>query len=101
MRIVVACVLALGVLLPFGAAAEPAAEEGVASHTAREAATRVRVGAAQHWRLARFHERVALGVGWSVPRRLYDADGRLLTERSLLFDGRDLERPGLYVALRF
>jgi hypothetical protein len=62
---------------------------------------RVQVGAAEHWSPARFQDRVSFGLGWSVPRRLYDADGQLLTERSLLFPGLDLERTGLYLALRF
>jgi len=62
---------------------------------------RIQVGAARHWTPARFQERVSLGLGWSIPQRLFDADGRLLTERSLLFRGRDLERAGLYLALRF
>jgi len=49
----------------------------------------------------RFGGHLGIGVGWSLPQRWYDADGQLLTERSLLNPGDDLERSGLYLALRF
>jgi hypothetical protein len=62
---------------------------------------RFAVGAETHWRPGTFDDRLGLGLGWRVPQRWYDADGMLLTERSLLHPGRDLERPGLYLALRF
>ena len=62
---------------------------------------RVRIGAAQHWLPERLGRRLGLGVGWSLPQRWYDTDGQLLTERSLLTPGDDLERSGLYLALRF
>ncbi len=62
---------------------------------------RVRVGAALYWLPERLGRRLGLGVGWSLPQRWYDADGQLLTERSLVSPGHDLERSGLYLALRF
>jgi hypothetical protein len=100
MRVLVAAALALGLGLPAAAAADPALEiRGRASHAAE--AERFRVGADTHWSPDSFDHRLGLGLGWRVPRRWYDADGALLTERSLLHPGHDLERPGLYVALRF
>jgi hypothetical protein len=75
---------------------EPKGEAGVAA-----AVDRFHVGADTHWTPDRFEDRLGLGLGWRVPRRWYDADGALLTERSLLDPGRDLERPGLYLALKF
>ena len=99
MRPLTALILAL-LLIPQLAFADPA--QGFRGAFAEAAsAGRIQVGAAQHWSPARFQNRLSLGLGWSVPRRLYDADGQLLTERSLLFPGRDLERTGLYLALRF
>ncbi len=99
MRAFVALVLTLS-LLPQLASADP--DRALrAEDTEPASALRIQVGAAQHWSPAGFRKRLALGLGWSVPRRLYDADGQLLAERSLLFRGRDLERTGLYLALRF
>ena len=49
----------------------------------------------------RFGRHVGLGLAWTLPQRWYDADGELLTERSLLHPGDDLERSGFYFALRF
>ena len=99
MRPFAALVLALS-LLPELAFADPAGA-GTGAGAPGASALRIQVGAAQHWSPARFRDRLALGLGWSIPRRLYDADGQLLTERSLLFPGRDLERTGFYLALRF
>ena len=77
-------------------AAEPPWAAGLAAQV-----DRFHVGADTHWSPARFAERLGLGLGWRVPRRWYDADGALLTERSLLHPGRDLERSGFYLALKF
>jgi hypothetical protein len=63
--------------------------------------SRVRLGAELHWIPERLGRRVGLGLGWTLPQRWYDADGQLLTERSLLHPGGDLERSGLYLAWRF
>jgi len=95
-----ALILAL-LLMPELALADPETGLRGPSVPPKTLGQRVQVGAAQHWSPARFQERVSFGLGWSVPRRLYDADGQLLTERSLLFPGLDLERTGLYLALRF
>jgi hypothetical protein len=99
MRPFTALILAL-LLIPELAFADPAGELTGPGAPAVSFG-RIQVGAAEHWSPARFQDRVSLGLGWSVPRRLYDAHGRLLNERSLLFPGRDLERTGLYLALRF
>jgi hypothetical protein len=61
----------------------------------------VRLGTATHWVPERLGRRIGLGVGWTIPQRWYDVDGQLLTERSLLTPGGDLERSGLYFAVRF
>jgi hypothetical protein len=101
MRCLAALVLAV-VMQPTVASADPPRPTGpkwAASSVA--AVDRFQVGADTHWTPARFEERLGLGLGWRVPRRWYDADGALLTERSLFDPGRDLERPGLYLALRF
>jgi hypothetical protein len=101
MRVVAAVALVVATWMPVAASADPV------SLTASEAAAlaasvdRFHVGADTAWSPSRFDERVSLGLGWRVPRRWYDADGVLLTERSLLHPGRDLERPGLYFAFRF
>jgi hypothetical protein len=94
-------------LLPHATHADPARGlDGVQREAPTRAAAvaevdRMKVGAVNHWSPARFQERLSLGLGWVIPRRVYDADGRLLAERSLLFGGRDIERPGFYLALRF
>jgi hypothetical protein len=62
---------------------------------------RLRFGITRHWSPQRLGRRFGFGLGWSLPQRWYDTDGQLLTERSLLNPGEDLERSGLYVALRF
>jgi len=72
--------------------------EGKASDSGAE---RIRVGARPHWTPASLGRRAGVGLGWMLPQRWYDADGALLTERSLLNPGCDLERPGFYLALRF
>ncbi len=66
-----------------------------------DVASTVRFGAAVHWVPERLGRRVGLGLGWTIPQRWYDVDGQLLTERSLLTPGGDLERSGVYFALRF
>ena len=66
-----------------------------------EQADRLRFGITAAWSPKRLGRHLGLGVGWSLPQRWYDADGQLLTERSLLNPGDDLERSGLYLAVRF
>jgi hypothetical protein len=94
-------VVVLGVLLactpcfadpaPREAQRRPAAEDG----------DRLRLGARPEWSTAGLGRRFGLGLSWRLPQRWYDADGQLLTERSLLSPGEDLERSGLYLAVRF
>ena len=94
-------VLLLGFLLVSAAShadpAAPAARRKLVS----EEADRLRFGITTHWNPKRLGRHLWLGLGWSLPQRWYDADGQLLTERSLLNPGDDLERSGLYLALRF
>ena len=94
-----ALMLALA-LLASAAHADPASFAAPRKLGAEESA-RVRFGAALHWLPERLGHRVGLGVGWTLPQRWYDVDGQLLTERSLLNPGEDLERSGFYLALRF
>jgi hypothetical protein len=99
MRFLAAAALVL-TLLPNAALADPA--RGASNALRAPSGTdRLRIGAETHWSPGRFEERLGVGLSWCVPGRWYDADGALLTERSLLHPGRDLERPGLYLALRF
>jgi len=101
MRFLAAAALVL-TLLPNAALADPAGGARNAPRAGSPAGTdRLRIGAETHWSPGRFEERLGVGLGWCVPLRWYDADGALLTERSLLHPGQDLERPGLYLALRF
>ena len=101
MRFLAAAALVL-TLLPNVTLADPARSASNARRAASPAGTdRLRIGAETHWSPRRFEEHLGVGLGWVVPRRWYDADGALLTERSLLHPGQDLERPGLYLALRF
>ena len=95
-------VLLLGLLLVSAASyADPAAPAPRRNRIAEEA-DRLRFGITTHWHPKRLGGgRLWLGLGWSLPQRWYDADGQLLTERSLLNPGDDLERSGLYLALRF
>jgi hypothetical protein len=93
----------LGVLLgACAASAEPPVPEphSVRGLAAAEA-DRVRFGINAPWLSSSFGRRIGVGIGWTLPQRWYDADGQLLTERSLLNPGDDLERSGLYFALRF
>jgi hypothetical protein len=104
MRSVAAAALVVLVLMPELAIADP--EHGLRAGPAAvvsDEVDRFHVGAERHWTPGAFEDwlGLGLGLGWRVPRRWYDADGALLTERSLLHPGRDLERPGLYLALRF
>ena len=101
MRSVAAALLVVAILLPELARSDPPRAPDPEAGLASSAVDRFHVGADTHWSPDRFDERLGLGLGWRVPRRWYDADGVLLTERSLLHPGRDLERPGLYFALRF
>ena len=73
----------------------------VATAPVTEQLAAVRLGAVLHWAPERLGRHVGLGIGWTVPQRWYDVDGQLLTERSLLTPGEDLERSGFYFALRF
>ena len=96
-----AAVLLLGfVLLSAASHAEPAAPPARRKSIAEEA-DRLRFGITTPWHAKRLGGRLWLGVGWSLPQRWYDTDGQLLTERSLLNPGHDLERSGFYLALRF
>ena len=93
-------VLLLGFLLVSAAShADPAAPAG--RKRVSEEADRLCFGITAHWSPKRLGRHFGLGLGWSLPQRWYDADGQLLTERSLLNPGDDLERSGLYLALRF
>ena len=93
-------VLLLGLLLVSAAShADPAAP--ARRKLISEEADRLRFGITTHWSPKRLGRHLGLGLGWSLPQRWYDADGQLLTERSLLNPGDDLERSGLYLALRF
>ena len=102
MRSVAAAALVVLALMPEQAAADPLQRlRSDPTAPLKDAVDRFHVGADRHWTPGAFDDRLGLGLGWRVPRRWYDADGALLTERSLLHPGRDLERPGLYLALRF
>jgi hypothetical protein len=105
MRPIAPLLLVSALLLGAGAAAEPspaaAPDAPTAAATHRVQVDRLRFGVTNLWSPGRLGRRLALGLGWSLPQRWYDADGDLLTERSLLNPGDDLERSGLYFALRF
>jgi hypothetical protein len=105
MRFLANIVLGLALVggLPVAAAAdpEPEGDAPVSVDLEEESAHRLRVGTEVRWCPAQLGRRVGLGLGWSLPQRWYDADGQLLTERSLLNPGEDLERSGFYFALRF
>ena len=93
--------LLLGFLLVSAAShADPVAPAPRRNRIAEEA-DRLRFGITAQWSSKRFGRYLELGLGWSLPQRWYDTDGQLLTERSLLNPGDDLERSGLYLALRF
>ena len=95
---------ALSLCLLLGPAASHAdpARTPVRSHTARvDEPDRLRFGITSPWSPKQLGRHFGLGVGWTLPRRWYDTDGQLLTERSLLNPGDDLERSGFYFALRF
>jgi hypothetical protein len=96
-------ILVFGVLLgALAASAEPPVREARSLRgLAAAEADRVRFGITAPWMSKGFGRRLGFGVGWSLPQRWYDADGQLLTERSLLNPGDDLERSGLYFAVRF
>ena len=92
-------------VLFFALASAPAHADPVAPAAPRQLSAdepaRVYFGAALHWTPERLGRHIGLGVGWTLPQRWYDVDGQLLTGRSLLTPGADLERSGLYLALRF
>jgi hypothetical protein len=93
--------LLVGLLLSSAAShADPAAPAPRRNRVAEEV-DRLRFGIDAHWHPKRLGGRLWLGLGWSLPQRWYDTDGQLLTERSLLNPGDDLERSGLYLSLRF
>ena len=93
--------LLLGFLLVSAAShADPSAPAARRKLVSEEADRRP-FGITTHWSPKRLGRHLGLGLGWSLPQRWYDADGQLLTERSLLNPGDDLERSGLYLALRF
>jgi len=95
---------ALSLCLLLGPAASHA---DPAQAPARSPAARVdepdhmRFGITSPWSPKRLGRHFGLGLGWTLPQRWYDTDGQLLTERSLLNPGDDLERSGFYFALRF
>jgi hypothetical protein len=93
--------LLLGVLL----GSTPSHADPQTPKSLRKAASdevdRLRFGITKNWSPRRLGRHIGFGVGWSLPQRWYDTDGQLLTERSLLHPGDDLERSGLYLALRF
>jgi hypothetical protein len=93
-------VLLLCLLLVAGAAyaADPSDET---EQPSGEELDRLRFGISAAFSPKLLGSRFDLGLGWTLPQRWYDADGELLTERSLLNPGDDLERSGFYLALRF
>lgn len=100
----VASLLLLGSLLVSAAShAEPPAKPDAqaARRLIAEQVDRLRFGITTTLSSKRLGRRLGFGVGWTTPQRWYDADGQLLTERSLLSPGDDLERSGFYLALRF
>jgi len=100
MRFLVPVLMLYFALASAAAHADPVTPAGPRQLRAAEPSP-VHFGAALHWTAERLGHRVGLGLGWTLPQRWYDVDGQLLTERSLLHPGDDLERSGLYVALRF
>ena len=100
MRFLAPVLLLALLLVPAASHADPAAP-AKRRPTLAEEVDRIRFGISTHWSPKRFGRHLGLGLGWSLPQRWYDADGQLLTERSLLNPGDDLERSGFYLALRF
>ena len=94
-------VLLLGFLLVSAASHADPVAPAPSRRLISEQADRLRFGITTQWSSKRLGRYLELGLGWSLPQRWYDADGQLLTERSLLNPGDDLERSGLYLALRF
>jgi hypothetical protein len=84
-----------------GAAHADPADRRVTRSLAAPEVNFLRIGITRLWSLERLGRRIGVGLGWSLPRRWYDTDGQLLTERALLSPGDDLERSGLYLAVRF
>ena len=100
MRFLVPALMLSFAFLSAAAHAEPPAPVTPRQLVAEEF-SRMRLGAALQWTPTRLGRHLGLGVGWTLPQRWYDADGQLLTERSLLHPGDDLERSGLYLAWHF
>ena len=100
MRFLAPALLVGSLLLAAASHADPAVPQPRRNLLAEEV-DRLRFGITAPWRAKRLGTRLWLGVGWSLPQRWYDTDGQLLTERSLLNPGHDLERSGLYLSLRF
>jgi hypothetical protein len=100
MRIFASALLASLLLVGAAAYAEPPAATAKPRLNI-DTVDRLRFGITNALRWKRLGRRLGLGIGWSLPQRWYDTDGQLLTERSLLNPGDDLERSGLYFALRF
>jgi hypothetical protein len=94
-------ILVLGVLLASAPCFADPALRAAQRRPASEEADRLRLGARPEWSPGGLGRRIGLGLSWRLPQRWYDADGQLLTERSLLSPGEDLERSGLYLAVRF
>jgi hypothetical protein len=94
--------LLLCLLLASGASHADPAQAPARAQTARDdEPDHMRFGITSPWSPKRLGRHFGLGVGWSLPQRWYDTDGQLLTERSLLNPGDDLERSGFYFSLRF
>ena len=95
-------VLLLGLLLASGAShADPAKLPARGQTAGSDEPDQMRFGISTPWSPKLLGRHFGLGLGWSLPQRWYDTDGQLLTERSLLNPGDDLERSGFYLALRF
>ena len=100
MRFLVSAVVLILGLAGSAAKADPA-EPPARQPAVVEDAGRLGLGVTPQWTPARLGRHIRIGLGFVVPQRWYDVDGQLLTERSLLHPGDDLERSGLYLALRF
>ena len=100
MRSLAPALLLGSLLLAAASHADPASPPPRRNLVAEEV-DRLRFGITTHLHPKRLGGRLWLGLGWSLPQRWYDVDGQLLTERSLLNPGDDLERTGLYLALHF
>src|SRR5262245_10762936 len=91
----------LACLLLVTGAASAAEPKDDTERPSGEETDRLRFGITAPWKPRLLGTRFGLGLSWTLPQRWYDADGELLTERSLLNPGDDLERSGFYLAFRF